>query len=92
MKRNTLVLITCILANVVTVPLVMASLDKSHQPKTVLGNDEQEFISAGGCTNGDRYRIFSYQMNVAGLTQSFFDYEGPVGKGTVRTNVQPKKW
>jgi hypothetical protein len=30
-------------------------------------------------------------MEVDGLTQSFYDYEGPAGKGTVRTNAQPKK-
>ena len=91
MKRSTLVLITCLIANVATVPLVMASFDKNRQFNPVLGNDEQEFIFAGGCPNGDKYRIFSYQMEVDGLTQSFYDYEGPAGKGTVRTNAQPKK-
>jgi hypothetical protein len=28
---------------------------------------------------------------VDGLSQSFYDYEGPAGKGTVRSNVAPKK-
>jgi hypothetical protein len=46
---------------------------------------------AGGCPNGNKYRIYSYQMEVDGLTQSFYDYEGPAGKDTVRTNAQPKK-
>jgi len=35
--------------------------------------------------------MVSYQMEVDGLTQSFYDYQGPAGKGTVRTNAQPKK-
>ena len=30
-------------------------------------------------------------MDVDGLLQSFYDYEGPAGKGTVRTNTSPKK-
>ena len=91
MKRSNLVLISFLVANFVTAPLVMASFDKNRQFKHSLGNDEQEFIFAGDCPNGDKYRIFSYQMEVNGLTQSFYDYEGPAGKGTVRTNAQPKK-
>ena len=91
MKRSTLALITCLVANVVTAPLVMASFDKNRQFTPVLGNDDQEFIFAGGCPNGDKYRIFSYQMEVDGITRSFYDYEGPAGKGTVITNAQPKK-
>lgn len=91
MNRSSLIVIACLLVNVVTAPTVMATLNKtqSYQPK--LGNDEQEFIFAGSCANGEKYRIFSYQTDVDGLTQSFYDFEGPAGKGTVRTNVQPKK-
>jgi hypothetical protein len=70
----------------------MASFDKNRQVKPVLGNDEQEFTFAGDCPNGDKYRIFSYQIEVDGLTQSFYDFEGQAGKGTIRTNAQPKKW
>jgi hypothetical protein len=69
----------------------MAAFDKNHQFKPVLGNDEQEFIFAGTCPNGDKYRIFSYQMEVDGLTQSFYDFDGPAGKGTIRTNSEPRK-
>ncbi len=45
----------------------------------------------GRCPTGNTYRIHSYQMDVDGLTQAFYDYEGPAGKGTVRTNAPPKK-
>lgn len=54
-------------------------------------NDEQEFTFVGKCPNGNSYRIFSYQMTVDGLTKSFYDYEGPAGKGTVQTEAQPRK-
>lgn len=91
MNRRSLIMITCILTNVMTIPSVTASMDKTPPYRSAIGNDEQEFTFTGKCPNGDKYRLFSYQMDVDGLTQSFYDYEGPAGKGTVRTNVPPKK-
>jgi hypothetical protein len=91
MKRSSLMLITCLIANIITIPSVIAALNPTNPTSLAFGNDDQEFIFAGSCPNGDKYRIFSYQMDVDGLTQSFYDFDGPAGKGTVRTNVQPKK-
>jgi hypothetical protein len=86
-----LLLIVCIVINVATFPSVFADTTKTKQAQVPFGNDEQEFIFAGSCPYGGTYRIHSYQMEVDGLTQSFYDYEGPAGKGTVRTNAAPKK-
>ena len=84
-------LIGCLTANAVTSHLVFADTGKTNQAQVPFGNDEQEFIFAGRCPYGGAYRIHSYQMEVDGLPQSFYDYEGPAGKGTVRTNAAPKK-
>lgn len=55
-----------------------------------LGNDEDTFTFTGKCPNGDNYRLVSYQTNASGTTQSFYDYEGPAGKGKVSTTASPK--
>jgi hypothetical protein len=73
----------CLVANVGAVSSVAA-------PQKSMGNDEETFIFAGRCPNGQAYRLFSYQAEVDGLTEFFYDYEGPVGKGTVKTKASPK--
>lgn len=85
-------LLVCLIANVVTLPSVTAKSARSESSQASLGNDEIEFTFTGRCLSGDAYRIFSYQMDVDGLSQSFYDYEGPAGKGTVQTNTTPKKF
>jgi hypothetical protein len=55
MKRSTLILFTRLVAKNFTVPLVMTSFDKKRQFKPVLGNDDQEFILIGGCSNGSKF-------------------------------------
>jgi hypothetical protein len=81
----------CLVVNVATLPFLTAFANPNENSTTAIGNDDTEFVFAGRCPNGETYRIFSYQMEIDGLTQSFSDYEGPAGKGTIRTNVQPKK-
>lgn len=58
--------------------------------KTELGNNEETFVFAGTCPNGEPYRLFSYQKNVSGLSQSYYEYAGPVGAGTVQSETPPK--
>ena len=57
---------------------------------TSIKNDEETFVFAGTCPNGKSYRLISYQRNVNGMMQSYYDYEGSVGKGTVQSNTYPK--
>lgn len=58
---------------------------------TKIGNDEETFTFVGKCPNGSAYRVVSYQAELEGTRQSFYDYQGPAGKGTVRTNTSPQK-
>jgi len=44
----------------------------------------------GRCPNGDAFRLVAYNKEVAGLWKSFYDYQGPVGAGTVRTLTAPR--
>lgn len=55
-----------------------------------LGNDDDTFIFMGRCPHGEVYRLLSYDKEVNGLKQSFYDYEGPAGKGTVKTKTEPR--
>jgi hypothetical protein len=55
-----------------------------------LSNDEAAFVFAGKCPSDEPYRLVSYQKNVTGSTYSFYDYEGPNGKGTVQSETSPK--
>jgi hypothetical protein len=53
-------------------------------------NDEERFVFTGKCATDESYRLVSYRKKVSGLTHSFYDYEGPNGKGTVRSETPPK--
>ena len=91
LKSSNLFLLLCLVANVATLPWLTASAHSDPKPTYTLNEDDTEFVFAGHCPSGESYRMVSYQMEVDGLTQSFYDYQGPAGKGTVRTNAQPKK-
>ena len=80
----------CMIANVATFTPPTAKSDVSNSTFAMLSNDEVEFTFAGHCSNGDIYRMFSYQVDADGLAQSFYDYSGPVGMGTIKTETSPK--
>lgn len=77
-------------ASMALAPYVKANMAPNAQSQATLGNDEDTFTFAGKCPNGDIYRLVSYQMDVSGIRQSFYDYEGPAGKGKVSTSASPK--
>ena len=80
----------CLLASMSLTPHVVAKITPTAQLQTALGNDEDTFTFAGQCPNGDKYRLVSYEMEVSGTRQSFYDYEGPAGQGKVNTSASPK--
>ena len=80
----------CVLAGMSLTPQVVAKIAPTAQLQAALGNDEDTFTFAGQCPNGDKYRLVSYDMEVSGTRQSFYNYEGPAGKGTVNTPASPK--
>lgn len=55
-----------------------------------LGNDDSEFTFSGKCQSGGTYRLLSYNKTVDGKSSPHYDYEGPVGKGTVSTHATPR--
>jgi hypothetical protein len=63
---------------------------RTDSTTTVLGNNEETFVFTGMCPNGEPYRLVSYQKNVGALSASFYDYDAPVGKGTVQSDSAPK--
>ncbi|MEN9617972.1 MAG: hypothetical protein RL406_209 [Pseudomonadota bacterium] len=63
---------------------------KTDSTKTVLGNDEETFVFTGICPNGEPYRLVSYQKSIGALSSAYYDYDAPVGKGTVQSDAAPK--
>ena len=59
----------------------------AHKP---LANDDDTFVFMGRCPSGEVYRLFSYDKEAGGRQRSFYDYEGPAGKGTVKTQTAPR--
>lgn len=55
-----------------------------------LGNDEENFVFAGVCSNGASYRLHLYQRDMNGQLQSFYEYTGPAGTGIVQSDTPPK--
>ena len=55
-----------------------------------LGNDDDTFIFMGRCPNGEMYRLLAYDKQVDGFKRSFYDYEGPAGKGTIKSQTAPR--
>ena len=89
LKTNTLLGI-CLLAGIALAPHARAEIATTAKLQTTLGNDEDTFTFVGRCPNGEKYRLVSYQMDVSGTSQSFYDYAGPAGKGKVSTSASPK--
>lgn len=85
-----ILLCACLLAGMSLAPLVVAKVAPTAQLQAGLGNDEDTFTFAAQCPNGEKYRLVSYEMDVSGIRQSFYDYEGPAGKGIVSTTASPK--
>lgn len=52
--------------------------------------EEGTYVFAGKCANGEPYRLVSYEKNISGSHRSYYDYNGPVGTGTVESETAPK--
>lgn len=59
-------------------------------PEAALAQNAETYVFAGKCANGEPYRLVSYQKNISGSQQSYYDYNGPVGTGTVQSETDPK--
>lgn len=80
----------CIAASLSVSHLSSAHAHASSEFSSPLGDDEHEFKFMGQCPNGAAYSLVAYERHVNGANTPFCDYEGPVGKGTVKSRVQPR--
>lgn len=58
-------------------------------PKALSDQDEA-LVFAGTCPSGETYRLVSYKKEIGNLSSSFYDFDGPAGKGTVQSETAPK--
>lgn len=70
-------------------PAGAGEFKKVPKPAQIVNNDI-DHLFAGRCFNGQTYRIYAYEKRIDGVLQSFYDYEGPVGQGTVASSATPK--
>lgn len=70
----------------------LAALATTHveQELDILGPDDDTHVFMGRCPSGEVYRLFSYDKQVDGRKRSFYDYKGPAGQGTVKTQTAPR--
>jgi hypothetical protein len=68
----------------------MASTAVSERAPTTLLAQDTGITMTGRCPNGDAFRLVAYDKRVDGDWKSFYDYQGPVGSGTVKTKTGPK--
>ena len=73
-----------------TLSCAWAAASDGVDARMPLGNDDDTFVFMGRCPSGEIYRLFSYDKDVDGLKRSFYDYEGPAGKGTIKTQTAPR--
>jgi len=90
LMRSGLLIFACLIIHLAVAQSAVGSANKARAQPLQLGNDENTFVFSGRCSNGETYRLESYKMDVDGLSYSFYHYEGPVGKGTVKTETAPK--
>lgn len=75
--------------------LVMAGTSVAASPNVdsaekAFTHPDAGITMTGRCPNGDAFRLLAYEKQVDGLWKSFYDYQGPVGVGTVKTKTGPK--
>lgn len=81
---------TCLYVGVTLMSGFSAWAAPTENTKSAFENNEETFVFAGKCSNDAAYRLFSYRKDLNGSTRSYYDYEGPVGKGTVLSETPPK--
>ncbi len=81
---------TCLCMGIALLTGCSAWAAQTNNKKSAFENNDETFVFAGKCPNGGAYRLFSYRKDLNGLSRSYYDYEGPVGKGTVLSETPPK--
>jgi hypothetical protein len=90
MSNRNIFLMCLITAILFFMSIDLVRAQDSQAVKKSTGNDELEFIFVGHCKAGGSYRIFSYDKVINGSKQSFYDYQGPLGQETIKSEMPPK--
>jgi hypothetical protein len=77
------------LLNLACLSALASTAGVGHAPHA-LGPDDDTYVFMGRCPSGAVYRLVAYDKEAQGLKQSYYDYEGPAGKGTVKTKTAPR--
>lgn len=56
-----------------------------------LGENDTEFVFMDKCASGAPYRLRAYQAVSGGQMRDMFDFTGPLGHGTIRSNMPAKE-
>lgn len=59
--------------------------------KKVIGEDDTDFLFLDKCKSGEAYRLKAYKITVNGEAIQMYDYQGPRGKGTIQSDVEPRE-
>ena len=60
-------------------------------PLKITGEDDTEFVFMDKCKNGATYRLKTYKLTVNGEAIQMYDFDGPRGKGTIQSDVEPRE-
>jgi hypothetical protein len=74
----------------VTAGLSLAASPDAATVRQGVALSDTGITMTGRCPNGEAFHLVSYDKQVEGLWKSFYDFQGPVGVGTVKTKTPPR--
>jgi hypothetical protein len=87
----TAILALCTIAESASAWPNRAEMNKAKASQmTKVGEDQTDFVWVGKCANGASYRLAFEKQDVNGTQSPMFDYEGPLGKGSTLSSVEPR--
>jgi cell division protein FtsB len=70
--------------------LTTSTASQSADQNKITGEDDTEFLFIDKCKGGEAYRLKAYKITVNGEAIQMYDYQGPRGKGTIQSDVEPR--
>jgi len=67
------------------------SVTASATTLKITGEDDTDFLFVDKCKSGVAYRLKAYKIVVNGDAIQMYDYQGPRGKGTIQSDVEPRE-
>jgi hypothetical protein len=63
---------------------------KEPQKFKKFAEENVDFVWVGKCADGTPYRLALEQYDVHGTMKPMYDFEGPLGKGSTQSSVEPR--